>query len=60
LDALADELGAADANIIPCDPREKEDSKTLVLALLQEVIAAESSEEVGEVGEEASDDFELM
>jgi len=57
LDALADELGAADANIIPCDPREKEDSKTLVLALLQEVIASESDEELEE---EASDDFELM
>jgi len=56
LDALADALGAEDANIIPCDPRQKEDSKTLVLALLQELMESEADD----VEEESFDDFELM
>ncbi|MDQ6991475.1 MAG: ATP/GTP-binding protein [Mariprofundaceae bacterium] len=57
LDALADELGAQDANMIPCDPRNKEDSKMLVLALLEEVMRDEADDELEE---EALDDFELM
>jgi len=36
---LACELNIGDTTIIPCDPREKEDSKMLVLALLQEIIS---------------------
>ncbi|MDQ6953939.1 MAG: ATP/GTP-binding protein [Mariprofundaceae bacterium] len=36
---LACELNIGDTVIIPCDPREKDDSKMLVLALLQEIIA---------------------
>jgi len=39
LDTLAIELDTGDTPIIPCDPREKEDSKLLVLSLLQEIIA---------------------
>ncbi|MDQ6994082.1 MAG: ATP/GTP-binding protein [Mariprofundaceae bacterium] len=57
LDALADELGAQDANMIPCDPRNKEDSKMLVLALLEDVMRDEADDELEE---EALDDFELM
>jgi len=39
LNLLADELEVGDTTIIPCDPREKEDSKMLVLSLLQEIIS---------------------
>jgi len=39
LTELAHELNIGDTVMIPCDPREKEDSKMLVLALLQEIIS---------------------
>ncbi len=38
LDALALELDTGDTPIIPCDTREKDDSKLLVLTLLEEII----------------------
>ncbi len=45
LDDLARELDTGDAPIIPCDSREKEDSKLLVLSLLQEIIARSTESE---------------
>jgi len=45
LDELARELGTGDTPIIPCDPREKEDSKFLILSLLQEIITRSTESE---------------
>lgn len=52
IDMLALELEAGDITVVPCDPREVEDSKTLVLTLLQAIIDRQN------VGAEADDDFD--
>jgi len=58
LQTLADALGIQNNTVIPCDPRQKEDSKMLVLALLQQVIAADGAKDAPV--ESLHDDFELM
>ena len=45
LDELGRELETGDTPIIPCDPRKKEDSKLLVLSLLQEIISQSTKPE---------------
>jgi small GTP-binding protein len=55
LDALAIELDTGDTPIIPCDPRKKDDSKMLVLALLQSILDTEAGD-----GEDMDVDFNLI
>jgi len=42
IDVLVKELNVGDTTVIPCDPRKVEDSKTLVLSLLQAIIDAQT------------------
>ncbi|MDQ6979812.1 MAG: ATP/GTP-binding protein [Mariprofundaceae bacterium] len=42
IDVLVQELNVGDTTVIPCDPRKVEDSKTLVLSLLQAIIDAQT------------------
>jgi len=56
IEAFIDELGIHDHPVIPCDPREKEDSKMLVSSLLQMVINQGLKEEAEQAIE--SEDIE--
>jgi len=56
IDELANELNAEEHMIIPCDPRNKEDSKMLVMALMQQVIDNNSNVEDAEFGEDDDED----
>ncbi len=53
IDVLTRELDVGDTLVIPCDPRKVEDSKTLVLSLLQAII----DQQTGAGVEEAYDDL---
>jgi len=62
LEALAKELGVENNSIIPCDPRKKDDSKMLVLSLLQQVIdhaEGDHDEEPNIVEDDFDDDFDF-
>jgi len=56
INVLVQELDIGDTTVIPCDPRKVEDSKTLVLSLLQAIIDAQT----GGVVEEDDDYDDLM